>query len=150
MAILNIFKFLMSLMVLVCFTFGESFVFAQSKDKTKKPADSKSKQIQPKDDTEDYIRCDEETYKIYSELRPKYLEIQRRIGEIDAKLKINEKNLDRLKEMSEEEIDKEVREENIKIIEEENSKLKLERKRLEEEGIEFYKKYEPIRHKCED
>jgi hypothetical protein len=126
-------------------------LYSQSKEKGKKVTETKAtKPLPPRDDTEDHIRCDEETHKKYSELRPRYLEIQRKIGEIDAKLKVNERNLETLKNMSEEEIEKEVREENIKKIEEENEALKASRKKIEEEGIEFYKIYEPIRHKCED
>jgi predicted metal-binding transcription factor (methanogenesis marker protein 9) len=126
-------------------------LYSQSKEKGKKVTETKATKPLPlRDDTEDHIRCDEETYKKYSELRPRYLEIQRKIGEIDAKLKANERNLETLKNMSEEEIEKEVREENIKKIEEENEALKASRKKIEEEGIEFYKIYEPIRHKCED
>ncbi len=143
-------RLLLPLLTAICLLLFLPHSFAQTKEKPKKPQETKTKQVQPKDDTEDYIRCDEETYKKYSELRPKYLEIQRKIGEIDAKLKMNDKNLEKLKEMSEEEIEKDVREENVKILEEENSRLKSDRKKLEEEGIEFYKVYEPVRHKCED
>ncbi|MCX7942953.1 MAG: hypothetical protein N2746_00360 [Deltaproteobacteria bacterium] len=135
---------------LIVLLFG-SASYAQTKDKTKKSQETKIKQVPPKDDTHDYIRCPEEdVYKRYLELKPRYLEIQKKIGEIEAKIKMNEKNLEKLKEMSDNEIDKDVKEENIKIIEDENSRLKLEKKKMEEEGIEFYKIYEPIRHKCED
>jgi predicted nuclease with TOPRIM domain len=138
------------LCILTITLFYQPFVQAEPKEKSKKTTETKAKQLIPKDDTEDHIRCDEETYKKYSELRPKYLEIQKKIGEIDARLKINEMNLEKLKNMSDEEIDKDVKDENIKNIENENSTLKANRKKLEEEGIEFYKIYEPIRHKCED
>jgi len=143
-------RLLIVLSIFLIMSIPLSYIFAKEKEKPQKKQESKVKQVLPRDDTEDHIRCDEETYKKYSELRPKYLDIQRKIGEIDAKLKMNNKNLEKLKEMSDEEIDKDVREENIKIIEEENSRLKLDRKRLENEGIQFYKIYEPIRHKCED
>lgn len=123
---------------------------AEKKDKPQKVPKQKARQLPPQDDIADHIRCDEETYKKYSELRPRYLEIQRKIGEIDARLKVNHNNIERLKEMSDMEIDQDVRDENIRIMEEENSRLKIERKRFEEEGIEFYKTYEPIRHSCED
>lgn len=122
----------------------------EKKNKHQKMPKQRAKQLQPQDDIADHIRCDEETYKKYSELRPRYLEIQRKIGEIDARLKVNYNNIERLKEMSDMEIDQDVRDENIRMMEEENSRLKVERKRIEEEGIEFYKIYEPIRHKCED
>lgn len=138
------------LCILIITLFYQPFVQAEPKEKSKKTTETKAKQVAPKDDTEDHIRCDEETYKKYSELRPKYLEIQKKIGEIDARLKMNEKNLEKLKNMSDEEIDKDVRDENIQNIEKENSTLKVDRKKLEEEGIKFYKTYEPIRHKCED
>ncbi len=122
----------------------------KQQDKSNKSTGQKVKRTALQDDTEDYIRCDEETYKKYSELKPKYLDIQRKIGEIDARLKMNDKNIERLKDMSDEEIDKDVRDENIKSMQEENQKLRTDRKKLEEEGIEFYKIYEPVRHKCED
>lgn len=143
-------RLLIVLSLLLIISIPLSYIFAQEKEKPQKKEEGRVKQVLPKDDTKDYIRCDEETYKKYSELRPKYLDIQRKIGEIDAKLKMNNRNLEKLKGMSDDEIDKDVREENIKIIEEESSRLKLDRKRLEEEGIQFYKTYEPIRHKCED
>jgi len=146
-------KNVLLILLVVCMFGGGMYpsLYADSKEKPKKVQETKAtKTAPPKDDTEDHIRCDEETYKKYSELRPKYMEIQRQIGGIDAKLKANEKNLDTLKGMSDEEIDREVREENVKKLEEENSTLRTNRKRLEEEGIEFYKIYEPVRHKCED
>ncbi len=142
--------FLCILSILFLTLFYHSDLRAETRGKSKKEAEKNVKQAIPKDDTEDHIRCDEETYKKYNELKPKYLDVQRKIGEIDARLKMNENNLEKLKRMSDEEIDKDVRDENIKNIEDENSRLKSERKKLEEEGIEFYKIYEPFRHRCED